>query len=142
MALTFWSNFDDQFRWSEDLFRSFAPFFGARASRSPGVFPAVNIYDNGESFMLRAELPGVDKESLELSVKGDELTLRGERKIEAAGPQANYHRRECAGGKFRRVVQLPQPVAADKISASFKNGVLEVVLPRVPEAQPRTISVH
>jgi HSP20 family protein len=106
------------------------------------VFPPVNLYDNGEAFLLRAELPGVNKDALELSVKGDELTLRGERKITPAQPNANYHRRECSGGQFRRVVTLPQPVNGEKISATFKNGVLEVVLPRVPEAQPRKITVH
>lgn len=141
MALSRWPTFDDPFRFSDEFFRSFAPFFGTRAA-SAGVFPPVNIYDNGEAFLLRAELPGVDKDAIELSVKGEELTLRGERKLQAARPDANYHRRECAGGQFRRVVTLPQPVDAEKISASFKNGVLEVVLPRVPEAQPRKITVH
>lgn len=144
MAFTRWPHFEEQLRWPEEMFRAFAPFLGGTAGtqRSAGVFPPVNIYDDGESFLVRAEVPGVDKDALEISVKGDQLTLRGERKAEAPDAKASYHRRECDGGQFRRVVTLPQPVDADKISATYKNGVLEVVLPRVPEAQPRKISVH
>ncbi len=145
MAISRWPTIEEQLRWPEEMFRAFAPFFagnGVRPTRSAGVFPPVNLYDDGESFLVRTELPGVDKDTLEISVKGDQLTLRGERKQQAANPNAAYHRRESEGGQFRRVVTLPQPVDADKITASFKNGVLEVVLPRVPEAQPRRIAVQ
>ena len=146
MSLSFsrWPTFEDRLRWSDELFRSFMPFVeGAlQARRSAGVFPPVNIYDDGEAFMVRAEIPGVDKGSLDISVKGKELTLRGERKIEPTRPEADFHRRECKGGQFRRVVTLPDAVEADKISASYKDGVLEVVLPRVPEVQPRKITIQ
>lgn len=143
MAFTRWPTFEDRFRWPDDMFRAFAPFFAGVTTpqRSAGVFPPVNIYDDGEAFLVRAELPGMDKDAFEISVKGDQLTLRGERKPQQADPKASYHRRERDGGQFRRVVTLPQPVDADKISATYKNGVLEVVLPRVPEAQPRKITV-
>jgi HSP20 family protein len=146
MAINRWPTLEEQLRWPEEMFRAFAPFFtatsGVRPSRSAGVFPPVNIYDDGESFLVRTEIPGVEKDTLEISVKGDELTLRGERKQQAADPKAAYHRRESEGGQFRRVVTLPQPVDAEKITATFKHGVLEVVLPRVPEAQPRKIAVN
>jgi len=142
MAINRWPFYDNSFRWPEEVFRAFAPFLSQETQRAAGVFPPVNIYDDGESFLVRAEVPGLDKEALEVSVKGDQLTLRGERKTQTAAPNASYHRRERDSGQFRRVVTLPQPVDAEKISASYKNGVLEVVLPRVPEAQPRKINIH
>lgn len=108
---------------------------------SPGVFPAVNIYDDGESFLVRAEIPGIDKDSLEITARGEQLTLRGERVIEPAAAPASYHRRERESGQFRRVVTLPQQVDAGQVAATYRDGVLEVVLPRVTEAQPRKIQV-
>ncbi len=142
MALTDrWPWFgEDRFR--EDVLRALSPFFrDPLTSRSAGVFPPVNIYDDGNAFLVRAELPGVDKTSLEVTAKGDQLTLRGERVIPKAAKDASYHRRECDGGQFRRVVTLPQPVDAEHIEATYRDGVLEVVLPRRPELKARRISV-
>jgi HSP20 family protein len=102
----------------------------------------VNLFDDGERFLVRAELPGVDKGSLEVTAQGEQLTIRGERKIEPAEKKASYHRREREGGQFRRVVTLPQGVDANNIQATFKDGVLEVELPRAPELKPRKISIH
>lgn len=145
MGVTFnhWPTFEDRLHWSDELLRGLLPLLGGvRTSSSAGVFPPVNIYDNGDSFMVRVEIPGVGKESLDVSVKDRELTLRGERKVQPASPEANYHRRECAGGQFRRVVSLPEVVDGERISATYTNGVLEVRLPRAPRAQVRKISVQ
>jgi HSP20 family protein len=128
---------EDRFR--EELLRAFAP---ALRERSAGVFPPVNIYDDGNAFLVRAELPGVDKATLEVTAKGDQLTLRGERVIAAPRAEASYHRRECDAGQFRRAVTLPQAVDPEQIEATYKNGVLEVVLPRLPELKPRRISIN
>ncbi len=129
-------------RWPDEVFRAFAPFFSTSATRAAGVFPAVNLYDDGTSFLVRAEIPGMKKDELEITVKGDQLTLRGERKPELAEAKASYHRREREAGQFRRVVTLPQVVDAERIGATYQNGVLEVVLPRLAEQQPRKIEVH
>jgi HSP20 family protein len=137
-----WPYFPDEQSLRSELARVFTPFFSAPAPRTAGVFPAVNIYDDGQSFLVRAELPGVEKGSLEVTAKGDQLTVRGERTIKTAAADASYHRRECEGGQFRRVVTLPQSVDADRIEATYKNGVLEVVLPRLPQLQPRRIPVN
>jgi len=122
--------------------KGFAPFFGSTVGRSAGVFPPINIYDDGQAFLLRAEAPGLEKDSIEVSVRGDQVTLRGDRHIETPSSAANYHRRERESGQFRRVVTLPQAVDADHISANYKNGLLEILLPRIPEAQPRKIAIH
>lgn len=141
MALPRWPFFNEAPFFPEELLRSFAPFTGA-SPRPAGVYPPVNLYDDGQSFLLRAEIPGARKESLDVSLKGDELTLRGERVIGAAEPNASYHRRERDAGQFRRVVTLPDTVDADKISARYQDGVLEVTLPRSPKAQPRKVEIH
>lgn len=106
-----------------------------------GVFPPVNIYDNGEVFLVRAEVPGVDRTALELTAKGNQLVLRGERVVPSAHESASYHRRERDGGRFRRIVKLPDAIDSTKIQAAFRNGVLEVTVPRSAESRPRRIEV-
>jgi HSP20 family protein len=83
----------------------------------------------------------VDKDSLEITARGDQLTIRGERVVKPAESSASYHRREREGGRFRRVVTLPQRVEADKVTATYRDGVLEVRLPRVSEDKPRKIQI-
>lgn len=108
---------------------------------SAGVFPAINLYDDGESFLLRAEIPGLNKEELEVSAKADQLVLRGKRSITAAGQEASYHRREREEGTFRRTVVLPQPIDPSKVMASYTDGVLEIVMPRAEQVVLRRIEV-
>ena len=106
-----------------------------------GVYPAVNIYDDGESFMVRAELPGVDKAKLDITTKGNQLSIRGERVCKPAGEDAAFHRRERDEGVFHRMVTLPEHVNPAKIVASYKNGVLEVICPRAESAKSHKIQV-
>lgn len=115
---------------------------GAPLSRRGGVFPAVDIYGDGESFLVRAEMPGIDRESLEVTAAGDQLAIKGERRIDPADSCSCYHRSEREAGRFRRVVTLPEKVDSSKVQASYKNGVLEVLLPRAEEAKARKISVQ
>jgi HSP20 family protein len=143
MSSTRFTWFDERpFRLQEELLRAFAPLLNAGVSRGAGVFPPVNIYDNGEAFLIRAELPGVRKDSLEVTAHANELTLKGERARPEVKGEVSYHRRETAEGSFSRTVTLPQQVDGGRISATYKAGVLEVLLPRMPEAQPRKITVH
>lgn len=113
-----------------------------QTAREPGagVYPAVNIYDDGESYMIRAEVPGIDKEKLEVTTKGNEVSIRGERSFK---PQqgAALHRRERSAGVFHRIVSLPDEVDASKVVASYRNGVLEVGCPRSAAAMPRKVTV-
>ena len=115
---------------------------GREAVPRGAVYPAVNIYDDGERFMVRAEVPGMNREAIDISAKGEQLTIRGERVVKPVEAQAAYHRREREGGTFRRVVTLPERIDVDRIEASYDNGVLEVVVPRAAEAKPRQIKVR
>jgi HSP20 family protein len=140
MAFTTWPAFgldSDVSRLGNELVRA----LGWVPQAAPGVFPAVNIYDDGETFLVRAEVPGVDRESLEITTRGEQVTIRGERVVQTAEGPASYHRREREGGRFRRVVTLPQRVDGDKVSATYREGVLEVTLPRVSEEKPRKIQI-
>ena len=132
-----------------NFFREFADTSGTqrptargRRSRSAGAFPPVNIYDDGESFRLRAELPGVNDDDLEISAKDDQIVIRGERSIEPPEENANWHRRERQGGNFRRTVTLPEPIDPDNVQATLKLGVLNIFAPRSPQSKPRQIEVN
>lgn len=106
-----------------------------------GVYPAVNIYDDGDAFLIRAELPGIDKSKLDITTKGKRVSIRGERTCAELGPDMAFHRRERDMGTFHRVVTLPEDVDPGKTSASYKNGVLELVCPRAASAKAHRVEV-
>lgn len=112
------------------------------ARRTTGVFPRVNLYDDGEGFRLIAELPGVDEESLEINAKREQLDIRGERNIEPADEDASYHRRERNGGRFRRTLTLPDPIELEGVTARLEQGVLDVYAPRAEDSKPKQIDIE
>ena len=107
-----------------------------------GVYPLINVYEDAENLYLMAELAGVPSEEIDLSIHGDSLTLRGERKIQEADKKVNYHRREREAGFFRRVITLPVKVEAEKATAQARDGVLKVTLPKAVEAKTRQINIE
>ena len=122
--------------------RLFQNAFGPE--RSPwqgGVYPLVNISEDRDHLYVRAELPGVKAESLEITVQDSSLILRGERKIPTEEKQVNYHRREREAGFFRRVLALPARIQADKVEATCKDGILSIKLAKPEEVKPRKIQV-
>jgi HSP20 family protein len=143
MALVRWLDEDDFWnrfnRWQREMDRWWGG--GRTSGRTPSVYPPINIYDDGESFVARAELPGVDPGDVDVTVTGDTLTLRGKRQIEPAGENCCYHRRERSTGEFRRAFNLPEQVDSSKVVASASNGVLEILLPRAEAAKQRRIEV-
>ena len=105
--------------------------------------PAVDIYENGkQELVLRAELPGMEREDIQVVFEDNTLTLKGERKLDHDVKQEQFHRVERAYGTFSRSFSLPPAVDASKIAAEYKNGVLTVTLPFREEAKPRTINVE
>lgn len=136
-----WRDFDQLRREMDALFSRFASP-SQQSSGWRGVFPAVNLYETPDAYVLTAELPGVDSEDIQVSLEGSTLTLQGERKIDYAGQgETSLHRRERHAGSFRRAFELPAAIDADKVEAVHRNGVLMLRLPKTPEAQPRQISV-
>jgi len=106
-----------------------------------GVFPLVNLTEDDDNLYLSAELPGASPDKLEVSVKGDTLILRGQVLGAEAGEEVNFHRRERESGGFRRTLTLPAKIDVDRIDAAFKNGVLNVTMPKTAEAKAHHISI-
>jgi HSP20 family protein len=104
--------------------------------------PTVDIYNNDEAIVIKAELPGMEKKDITIDMKGGVLTLKGERSHEDEVKEENYYRRERRYGKFYRAFKLPEDVDAEKIKADFKNGVLKIDIPKPEERKPRKITVH
>jgi HSP20 family protein len=103
--------------------------------------PAVDIYETDAAVVVKAEVPGVEKESIGVEVKDDVLVLKGERKYEKEVREESVHRIERSYGTFQRSFTLPTSVDQEKISANLKDGVLEVTLPKKELAKPKQISV-
>jgi HSP20 family protein len=112
-----------------------------RPYRREGVYPLVNLSEDADHIYVQAELPGVDPQDLDITLKDQNLVLRGERKIPAEEKNVNYHRRERESGFFRRVLRLPAPVDANKVQATCQDGVLTITLAKPEEVKPRQISV-
>ena len=105
-------------------------------------FPPVDIYENAnQEIVLKAELPGLSREDIEVRVENNTLTLRGERKRDSEIKQDQYHRVERAYGAFSRSFALPTRIDTEQVRAEFKDGVLSIVLPVKAEAKPRQIEV-
>jgi HSP20 family protein len=126
---------------ARNMDRTMKSFFQEESGNHSGVYPPVNFSEDEEALYVRAELPGVPAGDIDVSVEGENLILRGERKIEST-EEVNYHRRERTAGTFRRIMVLPVRVAPTKVSAEMNNGVLTIVLPKAEEAKPRQISVQ
>jgi HSP20 family protein len=109
--------------------------------RAQKPFPALNLYDLEDRYILTAELPGVAAEEIDLSLSGDTLTLRGERKRADGIPDERYRRQERPFGRWSRAVSLPEQVVSADVSAGFANGILTVTLPKSEEGRPRSIAV-
>lgn len=103
--------------------------------------PAVDVYETGDKVVVKAAVPGIKPEELEVTITGDLLTIKGEFKAEEKVEKANYLRQERRYGAFCRQVGLPSGINADKAQASFENGVLTLELPKVEEAKAKTIKV-
>ena len=103
--------------------------------------PAVDILEKDNEIVLRADLPGIDPKDVDIQVQNGTLTLRGERKFESDVKEDNFRRVERVYGSFVRSFSLPQTVDSEHVAAEYKNGVLEVTLPKRPEAKPRQIKV-
>jgi HSP20 family protein len=115
----------------------------ADVTRRGDWVPAVDIYETeGHDVILKAELPDMTREGIEVTVENDTLTLKGERKLPADVTEERFRRIERAYGAFSRSFTLPKTVDASKVSAEYKQGVLTVKLPYREEAKPRTINVE
>jgi HSP20 family protein len=151
-AVTPWRPFMDLTRWERDMDRMMEDFFGRRMrpwwperwSRREVMeleAPAVDLFEDKNDIVIKAELPGMEKENVEVKLTDHMLTIKGEKKKEQEIKEENYYRSERSYGSFIRTLELPADVHADKVKASFKNGVLEVRLPKTEEAKTKEVKV-
>ena len=103
--------------------------------------PAVDLYKEKDDIVVKAELPGMEKDNIELNLSDNRLTIRGEKKKEEEVKKEGYYRSERSYGSFVRTLELPSEVQTDKVKAAFKNGVLEIRLPKTEEAKKKETKV-
>jgi HSP20 family protein len=128
----------------DQLFDSFLtnrPFYAAPDTENL-MAPPVDVQETAEGYVFRADLPGMTEKDVKVSLVGDTLTLRGERKRETESQSGNVHRTERVFGAFERTFTLPAPVRGDQVKASYRNGVLEIRVPKAEEARVREIEVQ
>ncbi len=123
------------------LFEDPFAFLAPSTSFFEGWTPPVDIYEDKDKYVVKAELPGMRREDIEVSLHGNALSICGERKHEEEKREHDTYRSERYFGRFQRSVTLPATVQANKIEASYKDGVLTVALPKSEEAKPKQISV-
>lgn len=133
--------------------RGFDPWFGlewptaasdrlsAVPSRRASEFPLINIWANADEVVLTTEIPGIDAKSVEISVAGRTVSVRGSKEPEPETAGTTYHRRERWYGQFSKTIELPFNVEADAVDARFRKGVLYVTLPKAHADKPTTIKV-
>ena len=146
MAIVRWEPFRDLMTAQRDfdrLFReAFSPALAEGEVSTRTWAPPVDIYEDGDNLVLKAELPGVNPDDVEIRVEDNTLYLKGERKFEKEVKEQNYHRIERSYGTFTRTFSLPNSLDADKVTANYKDGVLTLVMPKKEEAKPKTIKVN
>jgi HSP20 family protein len=136
----------DLFRLQRSMNRAFDKFFGdsewENGSTQCDWMPAVDISETENEIVIKADVPGMNKEDIKVVVHDNTLTLKGERKYETKEEKTNYYRMERTCGSFYRSFSLPSMVDAGKIKANYVNGVLEIALPKVEEAKPKEIAIN
>jgi HSP20 family protein len=133
-----WDPFAEMSRLQDEFARVAA---GRGRRRELAFQPAVDIYEEKDAMYVKAELPGVSPEDVNISVENHLLTISGERKFERNTDRDGYHRVECAYGSFARSFALPNTVNVEAIEANLEHGILTLRLPKRAEAQPRRIQV-
>jgi HSP20 family protein len=152
MAMERWRPFGSTERWEPfrnaidiqgEMNRLFDTFLGRPAGAVPGArwLPAVDMIETKDALVLSVEVPGLREKDVAVSITGDLLSIKGERRWEDESKDQKFLHVERAYGQFERFVQLPMAVQADKVTAAFRNGVLQVTLPKAEELKPREVKI-
>ena len=146
MALVRWNPNRDMMSVRDEMSRVLNEAFGRGTNDESAWFsgawtPPVDIFETDEALVMKAELPGFSKDDISIEMKENTLVIKGERKHEDEVKEGNYHRMERSYGAFQRAFMLPMTVDQEKVKAAYKDGVLELRLPKVQAAQPKRIAV-
>lgn len=141
-----WSPFRELDRFRRDFDELFERFLGGRGRAVLGqpatTTPAIESFIEGDKLVVRADLPGIDPNDVEVTVTGNMLVVRGKRETREETKGKNFIHREVSYGSFERAVELPEGVKAEDIKAAYKNGVLEVSVPLPKETAPRKVAIQ
>jgi HSP20 family protein len=152
MALEIWRPRSRVAAWQpmkelEDMERRFSDVFGSwptlwsHGDGEKAWLPSVDVFEKDGNLVIKAELPGMKQEDIDVSVEGDMLNIKGEKKTEKEVKEENYYQSECSYGSFLRSIPIPSTVDASKVAAEYEDGVLQVTLPKLAGEKPKKISV-
>lgn len=144
MAIVRWEPFRELTTLHDEMNRLFSTMFDGSVNGQTTMrrwMPAMDLIETDDHFVLRADLPGLTENDVNIEVEDNVLTVSGERKAEQEINKDGYHRIERAFGSFRRSLELPEGVDAEAVTASFDRGVLEVLIPKPEERKPRKIQI-
>ncbi len=145
MAATRWDPFRELLTLQERLDKMYRDIERTRREEdfvSSAWTPPVDIFEMGEKFILKLEIPEVDKESIDIKINENELTIKGERKLEPGIEPDSYHRMERGYGTFTRSFSLTKTIDSAKIKAAIKDGILRIELPKKEEVKPKQIKIE
>lgn len=146
MSLSRWEPMGELRRMREDMDRLFSSFGEPGAAlaswREEGMMPAVDVIEKDNDVVLKAELPGLKPEDIQITATDDSITMKGEFKREEESKEGGFIRRERRSGQFFRTIAMPANIKPDQVKASFKNGLLEINAPKAEEAKSKEIKVN
>ncbi|MCP4230828.1 MAG: Hsp20/alpha crystallin family protein, partial [bacterium] len=144
MAIVRWSPFRDMMRLRTDMDHFFDEMVPRREGETEGGvwLPALDVSETEDEIRVKVEIPGVEKDDINLSINDNVLIIKGEKNMKKEVEGEDFHRIERVYGNFYRAIELPVLVDADKISAAFKNGILNIVLPKADEVKPKEIAIE
>ena len=143
-GLSVWEPFRDLRKMHDEMDRLFSTFWqkgDLDLSEAAAWSPAVDLYEDKDQIVVKAEIPGVKKEDVSLTLTEDMLTIKGERKAEKEERRENFYRMEGSYGMFSRTLQLPRPVKFEEAKAEYKDGILRIVLPKSETSKTREIKI-
>ena len=142
MAIVRWEPFRELSTLRREMDRLFDSFTGRNAEREDVVMaPSVDVIETAEEITVKADIPGIDEKDLSVTLSESNLIIKGEKKSEKEEKDKHFHRVERRFGSFERVIPIPVSVDPEKITADYRNGVMEIHLPKTPEAKPKVIPI-
>ena len=140
-GLTRWEKLPVFSSFQDEMNRVLDNFLSRETSYGMDWIPVVDVAESESDITVKAEIPGIDPKDVDISITGETLTLKGEKKEEKENIGKSYHRVESSYGSFKRVITLPASVDVDKVTAEGKNGILEITLPKKEESKAKKINV-
>lgn len=141
MVHTFFSPFSGLLSLQDALERAMNDNFWGMGTARSGGFPMFNVFRKDETFILKAEIPGMKKDDIDLQIRDNTVRVSGERNPDFSPNEVSLHRRERRCGRFDRTIKLPVRVDGDKVNAEYRNGVLTVTLPQIEEDKPKKVAI-